>query len=278
MAKDNLIADTLSFALSVWDEKIDEVYVLVTMPVEEFRGGQIWAKVCTLTQTLQSIAFALFTLFFLVGIIRTYLSFEELRRPETAIKILVRFALGKILIDYSSEILTAVMKIGRGIAAKAMGADASFAATSSAIPGEILSAIDKCTFLQSVPLFAVALICTVTVWILSVRLVLIVYARFFRIYLYTAVSPIALASFASEKTQTMGVNFIRSYVSVTLEGLVIVLSLIIFSLFATTAPAVSEGGSAASMVWRYMGELIFNMLILNALISASDRLVRELFI
>ena len=54
------------------------------------------------------------------------------------------------------------------------------------------------------------------------------------------------------------------------------LSCIIFSLFAGSPPVVDTNVAAVTMVWKYIGELIFNMLVLVGTVKISDRLVREM--
>ena len=97
---------------------------------------------------------------------------------------------------------------------------------------------------------------------------------FFRLYMYTALAPLPLASFAGESTQSVGISFIKSYVGVCLEGAVIVLACVIYAAFVST-PTVS-GGEATTMVWSYLTEIIFNMLVLVGLIKGSDRIIHEM--
>ena len=108
-------------------------------------------------------------------------------------------------------------------------------------------------------------------------MVLTVYSRFFRLYMATALAPIPLASFAGQPSSSIGVAFLKSYAAICLEGCVIVLSCVIFSSFASAPPAVMDSSvAAATIVWNYVGELIFNMLVLVGCIKMSDRIVREL--
>ena len=103
-----------------------------------------------------------------------------------------------------------------------------------------------------------------------------VYGRFFRLYLYTAIAPIPLSSFAGEPSQNIGRSFLKSYAAVCLEGAIVVLACIIFSLFASSPPVVDPDAAAVTMVWSYIGELIFNMLVLVGAVKMSDRVVREM--
>ena len=73
-----------------------------------------------------------------------------------------------------------------------------------------------------------------------------------------------------------GMAFIKSYAAICLEGCVILLACIIFSQFASSPPVVTEGLAPATVVWNYIGELVFNMLVLVGSIKMSDRIIREL--
>ena len=106
---------------------------------------------------------------------------------------------------------------------------------------------------------------------------LTVYSRFFKLYIATAIAPVPLASFAGQPSSSIGVAFLKSYAAICLEGCVIVLACVIFSAFASSPPAIADDTlAAATIVWNYVGELIFNMLVLVGTIKTSDRLIREL--
>ena len=144
------------------------------------------------------------------------------------------------------------------------------------LPTEIVTAVEDCGFFESIPLWAVTLIGGLFIWVLSFVMILSVYGRFFKLYMYTAISPIPLSTFAGEPTQNVGKSFLKSYAGVCLEGAIIVLACIIFSVFASSSPVVDPNAAAASMVWSYIGELIFNMLILVGSVKMADRIVREM--
>lgn len=144
------------------------------------------------------------------------------------------------------------------------------------LPEEIVTAVEDCGFFESIPLWAVTLIGGLFITVLSFIMIMSVYGRFFRLYLYTAIAPVPLASFAGEPTQNIGKSFMKSYAAVCLEGAVIVLACIIFSVFAASPPAVDADAAAVTMVWSYIGELIFNMLVLVGAVKMADRVVREM--
>lgn len=147
---------------------------------------------------------------------------------------------------------------------------------STVLPSEIVTTVEDCGFFESIPLWAVTLIGGLFIWVLSFVMILSVYGRFFKMYLYAALAPLPLSSFAGEPSQNVGKSFLRGYAAVCLEGAVIVLACIIFSVFASSPPTVDPDAAAAAMVWSYIGELIFNMLILVGSVKMADHVVREM--
>jgi len=273
---DNWIVGNLQNAITTWNDKLSEIWTIVTQSPTEFKGGQIWNVILNIHGGIQAIALALLVLFFLVGVVKTTTSFQEVKRPEHAIKLFIRFAIAKILVTHGLELLMSFFKIVQGIMSTIMNSAGFGGATQTVLPNEIITAIEKCGFFESIPLWAVTIIGGLFITVLSFVMILSVYGRFFKIYLYTAMSPIPLATFAGEPSQAVGRSFIKSYCAVCLEGAIIILSCIIFSLFASSPPTVDSSMPVATMVWKYIGELIFNMLILVGTVKASDRVVREM--
>ena len=149
-------------------------------------------------------------------------------------------------------------------------------ASKTTLPKSIIKAVEECGFFESIPLWAITLIGSLFITIMSFIIILTVYGRFFKLYIYTAISPIPLSTFAGEPTQSIGISFLKSYAAVCLEGAIIVLACIIFSAFAASPPVVDGDAAAATMVWAYVGELAFNMLVLVGAIKMSDRVVKEM--
>lgn len=219
---------------------------------------------------------ALLVLFFVVGVMRTCGNFAEIKRPEQALKLFIRFALAKGAVTYGLELMMALFNIVQGLTSTIMNAAGFGSATDTVLPQEIVTAVEDCGFFESIPLWAVTLIGGLFITVLSFIMIMSVYGRFFKLYLYTAIAPVPLSAFAGEPSQSVGKSFIKSYSAVCLEGAIIVLACIIFSLFAAAPPVVNPDAAAVTMVWSYVGELIFNMLILVGAVKMADRVVREM--
>lgn len=276
MESSNWVVQNLQKALETWNDKLSEIWLLITQSPEQFKGGEIWNVITDIHGALQAIGYSLLVLFFVVGVMKTCGSFVEMKRPEIAVKMFIRFILAKASIDYGLELMMALIDIVQGIVSKIMAASGLSAVSQTVLPNSIVTAIEDCGFWESVPLWAVTLIGSLFITVLSFVMIMTVYGRFFKIYLYTAIAPVPLSSFAGEPSSSVGKSFIKSYTAVCLEGAIIVLGCIIFSLFADSPPVVDEAAAAVNQVWSYVGELIFNMIVLVGTVKMADRVVKEM--
>ncbi|OPY60496.1 MAG: hypothetical protein A4E56_02665 [Pelotomaculum sp. PtaU1.Bin065] len=276
MSSGNWVIDNLNNALQTWNEKLAEIWQLVSQSPTEFKGGGIWNVIVNIHGALQAIGLALLVLFFVIGVVKTCGSFAEVKKPEHALKLFIRFALAKAVVTYGLELMMALFDIVQGIISTIMGSAGFGTTTESVLPDTIVQAIENCSFWESIPLWAVTLIGGLFITVLSFIMIMSVYGRFFKLYLYTAIAPVPLASFAGEPSQSIGKSFLKGYAAVCLEGAIIVLACVIFSVFASSPPVVDTSASAVTMVWSYVGELIFNMLVLVGAVKMADRVVREM--
>ena len=272
----NWVVENLQNALDMWNDKLSEIWRLISESPETFKGGGIWDVMVDINGALKAIGYALLVLFFLMGIMRQFNSFQEIKRPEQALKLFVRFALAKAAITYGLDLMLAMFKIVQGIITKIMETSGFTGSQSITLPQSMIDTIESCGFWESIPLWAVTLIGSLLVWVLSFVMILTVYGRFFKMFIYVAVAPIPLATFGGEETSHIGKSFLKTFAAVCLEGSVIVLACIIYSMFAASPPSVSTSASAVTQVWTYVGELLFNMLVLVGTIKLSDRVVREM--
>ena len=273
---DNWVVQNLENALETWNSKLSEIWQLLTTSPQQFKGGSIWSVMVNINGAVQAIGLALLVLFFVVGVVRSCGSFTDVKKPEHALKLFIRFAIAKGVITYGLELMLALFDIVQGTISTIMTSAGFGTPNQTTLPAEMVTTIESCGFFESIPLWAVTLIGGLFITVLSFIMIMTVYGRFFKLYMYTALAPIPLSTFAGEPSQNVGKSFIKSYCAVLLEGAVIVLACIIFSLFASTPPVVNPDAAAVTQVWAYIGELVFNMLVLVGAVKMSDRIIREM--
>lgn len=276
MSKNSWVIDNLENALDTWNDKMTEIWQLVTQSPADFKGGGVWSVITDIHGALQATGLALLVLFFVIGVVKTTGSFAEVKKPEMAVKLFIRFVLAKAVVTYGLELMMALFSIVQGIISTMMGRSGFGTTEAMALPDTITQAIEDVGFWQSIPLWIVTILGSLFITVLSFVMILSVYGRFFRIYLYTAIAPVPLSTFAGEPSQNIGKSFLKGYSAACLEGAIIVLACIIYSAFATAPPAVDSSAGAVTMVWTYIGELIFNMLVLVGTVKMADRIVREM--
>ena len=263
---DNWVVGNLQNALDTWNAKVTELWSLILTDPKNFKGGGIWSAISNVNTAMQAIGTGLLVLFFVIGVVKTCGSFAEVKKPEHAVKLFVRFILAKALITSGMELMTTLFGIVQSVIAQIMTSSGVASATDTVLPDKMVEAIENCGFWESIPLWAVTLIGGLFITVMSFIMIMSVYA----------IAPIPLSTFAGEPTQNVGKSFLKSYCAVCLEGAVIVLARIIFSLFVSAPPVVAEDASAVTMVWAYIGELFFNMLVLVGTVKMSDRIIREM--
>lgn len=260
------------------DLGLGQIWSLVTTTPQAFRGGEIWNTIVTINDGLKAFGYGLLVLFFAMSVFRSAASFRDLQRPEFALRHFIRFIIAKVAVGSAMEIMTAVFSVCGGVVQSIMGCIGGMSAASVTLPQEIADAIEEVGFFQSVPLWMVTFLGSLFITVLSFILIMTVYGRFFRLYMFTALAPLPLASFAGEDTSFMGKAFLKSYLGVCMEGAIVVLACLIFSAFAASgAPIADTSLPVVTMSWQYVAQTIFNMLILVALIKGAERIAKEMF-
>lgn len=209
---DNWVVQNLESALETWNEKLAEIWTLITTTPQEFKGGGIWSVIVNINGAVQAIGLALLVLFFVVGMVKTCGSYTDVKKPEHALKLFVRFALAKGAITYGMELMLALFSIVQGTISTIMTAAGFGSPSQTVLPPEMITTIEDCGFFESIPLWAVTLIGGLFITVLSFILIMTVYGRFFKLYMYTALAPIPLSTFAGEPSQNVGKSFmLRDY-------------------------------------------------------------------
>lgn len=206
---DNWIVQNLNSALQTWSDKLAEIWTLLTQNPENFKGGAIWSVMTNINGGLKAIGYGLLVLFFAAGLVKTCGSFTDMKKPEHVVKAFIRFALAQGAVMSGMELLTAIFSIVQGIVTNIMSHSGMAGGTVTELPSEIVDKIEAVGMLESIPLWIVTLLGSLLITVLSFVMILTVYGRMFKLYMYTAIAPIPLATFAGEPTQSVGKNFIR---------------------------------------------------------------------
>ena len=258
-------------------DMLDKMWAILTTSPQSFKGGGIWSVITTINGVLGAIGTALLVLFFTVGVIKTCGSFAELKKPETAVKVFIRFAISKALVDNCLTLLVDFVTIVQGVIKDITGASSIGTALEFTIPSDVANSFESIGILDgAIPIWSVCFIAHIAFIVIGLVLLLTVYGRFFRIYMYAAIAPIPLATMAGQPTENIAKSFLKSFAGVCLQGVVIVLACVIFTAYAASMPQMNTSYEPLKMVWIYVTEVVFNMLVLVGLVKGSDRIIHDM--
>ena len=264
---DNWVVQNLENALNTWNEKLAEIWQLITQSPENFKGGAIWKVIVDIHGALQAIGLALLVLFFVVGVMRTCGDFASVKKPEHALKLFIRFALAKGAVTYGLELMMALFKIVQGVISAIMKAAGFGSAQKDRLANRDSDSRGGLRLFREHPFMGGhadrrAVHHGAVVHYDNVRV-----RQVFKLYLYTAIAPVPLSSFAGEPSQSVGKSFIKSYSAVCLRGAIIVLACIIFSVFAASPPVVNPMRRRS----RWCGDISGNWCSICSSLSVRSR-------
>ena len=252
----------------------------------------------TLNNGLQAFSYALLVILTLWNVVKTTTSFVELKRPEVLIKLLIRFILTKYVIGAAwalvngifrvcGALIQAIFRISNipfdGYWINMQAPDFGENVIDKIIQGLIgvgTAIINPTAVIAGLILEIVGFIVAI---VLAITLILTVFGRFFKIYMFAALSPIPLSTFGSESTQEVGRNFLKSFTAICAEGLIIGLALIVFTAYSQNPVITFEGTGIFEWVGNLAEEItfmftqVFHMILLLGIIKGADQIVHRMF-
>lgn len=293
--------DMIQGALDLWMWVLEKVYYLLVLDLEGF-SPTVYSVMRDINGALQAFGYAFLILFTLMEIVRTSSNLQEAKRPEYVLKVFVRMILTKYVIGYGFQLVNNLFSLVRGMITTIFEAsglmDSSGIWTELTVPSELTDGLgnfltdtlNKLTMNLFNLLPTLFIILTYLIMlVLAVTLILTVFGRFFKLYMFLAISPVPLSLFGSRETSGMAKNYLKSFVSACLDGAIIALAVVVFSAYMQSPWLAFDWQDATSGLplffsWAgdqaarlaYCFSLVFNMLVLMGTIKASDRLVHKL--
>lgn len=288
-------------ALDFWNFVFERVYYLLTLDLQGF-SPTVYSAMQNINTALQAFGYGFLVIFTLLEIVRTCTDFRELQRPEYVLKVFMRFILTKYIIGYGFTLVNDLFGLLRGVIESIFTAGGMQSIDGVwqelTVPAELtdglgnflMDTINKITMnlFNLLPTLLI-IIMYIVMLVLAVTLILQVYGRFFKLFMFVALSPLPLSTFGSRETSSMGKSYIKSFTGACLEGGIIALAIVVFAAYMqspwlafdwqnTTSGLggiFSWAGTQAARL-AYCFNLMFNMLVFLGTVKASDRLVHRL--
>ena len=155
---DNWIVANLENAFETWNNKMTEIWTLVTTSPQDFKGGTVWSVIQNINGGLQAIGLGLIVLFFAMSVFKSTASFRDFQRPEYALRHFIRFVAAKVAVTYAMDLRMALYDICGGVVQEIAGSLGGVGSATVTLPAAIETAVEDAGFWASIPLWLVTIL------------------------------------------------------------------------------------------------------------------------
>lgn len=216
----------LEKAFNTWTETLNSVMGIISQSPQEW-NADVWGVIKSINASLTFVASSLLVLFFFMGFLKSGIDLKEIKKPEVVISLFIKLAIAVTITSFSLDILINIFSVTQGIMATI--AKSGSAVFNMTMPKVIADATEDVSFLKNPEVSIIGLLLRIAIFIISIALEVIVWARYVKLYLHCAVAGCFFSTFASESTWNVGIAFIKSFLNVAFQAIIVILALIIYS-------------------------------------------------
>lgn len=228
----NWILDVLQAALEIFCSGMETLYGLLTIDPVSYQGGVLWDRSMQIYMGLVGVGFTIILICGYLGIIGNLESLYDMGRQSTVFTIFTMVTIAGGLLSATPYILRLIITFCQDVIAKATGGKFAFA-DAWQIPNAVLNATQGLDTLMTVILWLICFIGALVVTVSTFTIFLMAYGRIFKLYFYIAIAPLCMACISSRQTQRVAISFLKRFLIIAGEGLIIVVALMIFSAFSS---------------------------------------------
>lgn len=212
---------------------------IITQPQNSMPG--LWNMVEGIFNCILPIGYSLLALFFMLDLFNKTITFR-VARIENIIKILIRVILAKVIMKSSFEILNFVYQSISDVISLVYSSPGTI---QNIVDIEVLKTQLENMKMMELIMFQIKLMpMNFIMLIVKIIIQVICYGRIIEIYIYTALSPLPLSTMPNEEHNNIAKRFIQHYISVCLQGLIILIACMSFTGIANTIVASAGSGNA----------------------------------
>ena len=269
----------LERTVKIWVDTLNNIFDIVFQSCNEW-NPDVWAMIKNINAGLTIVASSLIVLFFFIGMLKSGMTVQDFKRPETAFKPLLRLAVANAFTNASMSIMILVFQVIQGL----MSTVASYGSASFVlrVPSEVKEAIDDTSMFSwdGIRVGLVGLLLMLGIYVMAIIITVVVWGRFIKLYIFCGVSPLFIAGSAGEPTQGMAVNFIKGYANAVFQGVVVVLALLIYSALmssdSSAAVAAVQAGDPFGGILLYAKDFFIAGCVILGICKGADQLVSKM--
>ena len=230
----------LEAALTFFADKMRILLTILTTDITTYNGGVIWNAISSVYDAILAMGVTVAGVLIWFGLLSSTSRYAELKKASVWVQFLIEIVLTNAVLYYGKFLLLECIKIGQEMTEKLMNVTGMLTTSGSSVfsvtvPDNLSVAVDSLSLGKGILLFVVVLIGAIFIVVSTIGVLLTVYGRLFNLYLMIAISPLPIATAIGKPTRFVFYNFVKSFLSVVLEALIVVLVLYIFTKFLGTS-------------------------------------------
>ena len=230
----------LEAALTFFADKMRILLTILTTDITTFNGGVIWNAISTVYDAILAMGVTIAGVLIWFGLLSSTSRYAELKKASVWVQFLIEVILTNAVLYYGKYLLLECIKVGQAMTEKLMDVTGMLTTSGNSIfdvtvPSDLSVAVDSLSLSKGILLFVVVLIGAILIVVSTIGVLLTVYGRLFNLYLMIAISPLPIATAIGKPTRFVFFNFVKSFLSVVLEALIVVLVLYIFTQFVSSS-------------------------------------------
>lgn len=289
---------------------MSQLYDVLMLDPISYQNGAIWATVSKIYDALMGPAVSILTIGFYVALIHDSGEFIKTRHFGSVVWTFILLCITASLLLGGKYILLLIFWCFKEILQAVTGPNGTNFLDLSwvELPKQVKLATSGLGATKATLFFIVVLIFALVIMVCSFTIIMVVYGRLFNIYLHLAVAPLALACGAAGPFRSTFVSYLKSFVGVCLQGVVIVIVCMVFSAFAnnfdfntvqTSDQQIVElkedmteeefqawweqwgmdnkelEAKKAEVLWTYLSQMLFLYLIMAGMIKGADNFIHQ---
>lgn len=227
------VIDVLEAALFFFGEKMKGLYDLLMIDPEVYQGGEVWKQTMTIFNSILGIGFTIIMVSGYLGIIGSLENIYMAKKPEILLSIFGMVTIAGGILSITPKLLLLIVHICQKVL-KMIGGPTLENASFLKVPGYVVNATKGLDTLQTVLAFVIVFALFAVIGVSCIGILIMAYGRMLKLYMYIAISPLTIPWMASRTTQSVALNYIKTFIVTAAEGIVIVLAVIVFSILFNT--------------------------------------------
>lgn len=306
----NWILATLQASIAFFNAWMSQLYDVLMLDPISYQNGTIWTTVSKIYDALMGPAVSILIIGFYIALIHDSGEFIKTRYFGSVGWTFILLYITASLLQGGKYILLLIFWCFKEILQTVTGPNGTNFLDLSwvELPKQVKLATSGLGATKATLFFIVVLIFALVIMVCSFTIIMVVYGRLFNIYLHLAVAPLALACGAAGPLRGTFASYLRSFVGVCLQGVVIVIVCMVFSAFAnnfdfntvqTSDQQIVElkedmteeefqawweqwgmdnkelEAKKAEVLWTYLSQMLFLYLIMAGMIKGADNFIHQ---